>query len=278
MPRARPAAAGPQCGSPRLVAYPERDALAIAHVDCDAFYAAVEKRDNPNLIDQPVIVGGGHRGVVSTACYIARTYGVRSAMPMFKACAYVRARVIRPNMPKYAEIGRAIRARMLELTPLVEPLSIDEAFVDLSRDRASAWPQPPRHAGAFCRSNRSRNRDQRLDRAKLLQVPRQACSDLDKPRGLALIGRAEAQDFLAPRPVGIIWGVGAKMQRVLTRGLRSIGDLRRIGGRELSAASVPRGGGYINWPTASIAQRESAKTDEKPVERDDLRARHGQAR
>ncbi len=121
------------CGSPRLLRHKERDTLAIAHVDCDAFFAAVEKRDNPSLADKPVIIGGGKRGVVSTCCYVARTYGVRSAMPMFKALeACPHAVVITPDMEKYRIAGREVRQLMLELTPLVEPVSIDEAFLDLS--------------------------------------------------------------------------------------------------------------------------------------------------
>src|SRR5499426_2928290 len=121
------------CGSPRLVRHNELGRLAIAHVDCDAFYATIEKRDDPSLADQPVIVGGGQRGVVLTCCYVARTYGVRSAMPMFEArrlCPH--ATIVRPRMEKYAEVGRAVRAHMRDLTPLVEPVSIDEAFMDLS--------------------------------------------------------------------------------------------------------------------------------------------------
>src|SRR3712207_6171060 len=122
-----------RCGSPRLLRHPERDRLSVAHVDCDSFFAAVEKRDDPSLIDKPVIVGGGKRGVVATACYVARTYGVRSAMPMFKALkACPQAVVIKPNMEKYKVAGRAVRELMLELTPLVEPVSIDEAFLDLT--------------------------------------------------------------------------------------------------------------------------------------------------
>src|SRR5215470_16386861 len=121
------------CGSPRLLRHAEIDTLAIAHVDCDAFYATIEKRDDPRLADKPVIVGGGQRGVVLTACYVARTFGVRSAMPMFEArrlCPH--ATVVRPRMEKYAQVGRAVRAHMRDLTPLVEPVSIDEAFMDLS--------------------------------------------------------------------------------------------------------------------------------------------------
>src|SRR5215207_6518460 len=121
------------CGSPRLLTHPERDSLAIAHIDCDAFFAAIEKRDDPSLSDKPVIVGGGKRGVVATACYVARTYGIRSAMPMFKALkACPHAVVIPPDIDKYSRVGREVRRLMLELTPLVEPVSIDEAFLDLS--------------------------------------------------------------------------------------------------------------------------------------------------
>src|SRR5690606_9861773 len=121
------------CGGPRLVRHHEIDELTIAHLDCDAFYAAIEKRDNPELREKPVIVGGGRRGVVATACYIARIHGVGSAMPMFKALERCPdAVVIRPDMEKYASVGREVRALMRELTPMVEPISIDEAFLDLS--------------------------------------------------------------------------------------------------------------------------------------------------
>src|SRR5215472_16213472 len=117
------------CGSPRLVRHRTLAALNLAHIDCDAFYATVEKRDNPELADKPVIIGGGKRGVVSAACYISRTYGVRSAMPMFKALDLCpSAIVIPPDMAKYVRVGREVRRAMQALTPLVEPLSIDEAF------------------------------------------------------------------------------------------------------------------------------------------------------
>ncbi|HEY5598300.1 MAG TPA: DNA polymerase IV, partial [Kiloniellales bacterium] len=140
------AARCPACGGRRLISHPELETLAIAHIDCDAFYAAVEKRDRPELRDRPVIVGGGRRGVVAAACYVARLRGVRSAMPMFQALkACPDAVVLRPDMAKYQTVGRRIREMMLELTPLVEPLSIDEAFLDLSGTEAL-------HGGAPARS------------------------------------------------------------------------------------------------------------------------------
>src|SRR6201994_1556523 len=121
------------CGGTRRVSHPELAALAIGHIDCDAFYATIEKRDDASLADKPLIIGGGRRGVVTTACYIARTFGVRSAMPMFEAkrlCPH--AAVVRPNMDKYATVSRQVRALMLDLTPQVEAISIDEAFMDLA--------------------------------------------------------------------------------------------------------------------------------------------------
>jgi len=133
----RAAAPCPACGSRRVVAHPDLFALSVAHVDCDAFYASVEKRDRPELLTKPVIVGGGKRGVVAACCYIARTRGVRSAMPMFKALsACPDAGVIKPDMAKYVTEGRRIRAMMEALTPLVQPLSIDEAVLDLAGTQA----------------------------------------------------------------------------------------------------------------------------------------------
>src|SRR5581483_7309697 len=152
----REAAAKParcaQCGSPRLVTHPELADLALAHLDCDAFYATIEKRRRPDLADRPVIVGGGARGVVLACCYVARLYGVRSAMPMFKALAACPdAVVIRPDMAAYREIGRAVRAEMRRLTPLVEPLSIDEAFLDLSGTAATHGIAPAQALAALAR-------------------------------------------------------------------------------------------------------------------------------
>ena len=217
------------CGSPRLVRHAELDRMSIAHVDCDAFYAAIEKRDNPSLADKPVIVGGGRRGVVATACYIARTHGVRSAMPMFEArrlCPH--AHVIRPDMAKYAKVGREVRALMTGLTPLVEPLSIDEAFLDLTGTERLHGMTP---ATALARFALSVERELGitvsigLSQNKFLA---KIASDLDKPRGFSVFAPAEAPAFLAPRPVTFIWGVGKAMAAVLAReGFRTIADLQR---------------------------------------------------
>ncbi len=136
----------PVCRSPRITSHPELTQLSIAHMDCDAFYASVEKRDNPALRDQPLIVGGGTRGVVSTCCYIARISGVRSAMPMFQALKLCpQAVVVKPRIAVYAEVSKQIRSLMEVLTPAIQPLSLDEAFLDLT-GTARLHGAPPR----FC--------------------------------------------------------------------------------------------------------------------------------
>jgi DNA polymerase-4 len=219
----------PACGSPRLVRHPELATLTIAHIDCDAFYATIEKRDDPALVDRPVIVGGGKRGVVSTCCYVARTYGVRSAMPMFKAldlCPH--AAVVKPNMSKYVEVGRAVRSRMLALTPQVEPLSIDEAFLDLTgTERLHGMSA----AKVLARFAVAVERDLGITVSIGLSANKflaKIASDLDKPRGFAVLGQEDALAFLAPWPVGFIWGVGAvSAAKLAADGYRIIADLQR---------------------------------------------------
>jgi DNA polymerase-4 len=220
------------------------ETLGIAHVDCDAFYAAVEKRDDPALRDRPLIVGGGRRGVVSTCCYIARTYGVRSAMPMFKARALCPdAVVIRPDMAKYAKVGRDVRERMRALTPLVEPLSIDEAFLDLSGTQALHRASPAAVLARFCAEVEAEvgiTVSIGLSYCKFLA---KVASDLDKPRGFAVIGRAEAAEFLRDKPVGLIWGIGRVAQeRLAADGLRRIGDITARGEAALLRAHGAEGG------------------------------------
>ena len=189
----------PRCASPRLVRHPEIAVLTLAHLDCDAFYAAVEKRDNPELANRPVIVGGGRRGVVSAACYVARTYGIHSAMPMFKALkACPDAVVVRPDMEKYARVGREVRQLMLETTPLVEPISVDEAFLDLAGTERLHRASAAQTLAALARRIEDEigvSASIGLSYNKFLA---KVASDLDKPRGFAVIGRAEALDFLAP--------------------------------------------------------------------------------
>jgi DNA polymerase IV len=248
----QPAARCAACGSPRVIAHAEIATLAIAHVDCDAFYATIEKRDAPDLRDQPVIVGGGTRGVVSAACYIARTFGVRSAMPMFKARRLCpQAVVVRPDMAKYVAVGREVRRLMLELTPQVEPLSIDEAFMDLTGTERLHRMIAAKSLARFAT---------RVEQAIGITVSiglsvnkflAKIASDLDKPRGFAVLGGAEARAFLAAKPVGFIWGVGKATQARLARdGFFTIADLaaatqselaRRYGAEGLRLARLARG-------------------------------------
>ncbi|WP_445488667.1 DNA polymerase IV [Rhodopseudomonas sp. RCAM05734] len=223
------------CGSPRLLRHRALPALTMAHIDCDAFYATVEKRDNPDLADRPVIIGGGKRGVVSAACYIARTYGVRSAMPMFKALELCpSAAVVRPDMAKYVRVGREVRRAMQALTPLVEPLSIDEAFLDLAGTQGLHGMIPAKVLARFAGQV---ERDVGITVSVGLSVNKflaKIASDLDKPRGFAAIDQADACAMLTERPVGFIYGVGpATAERLSQRGFRKIGDLQRADEVEL---------------------------------------------
>lgn len=224
------------CGGTRRLSHPELHDLSIAHVDCDAFYASVEKRDNPDLRDKPVIVGGGRRGVVSAACYHARIYGIRSAMPMFKALQLCpNAVVVKGSMDKYAYEGRRIRNLMNELTPLVEPLSIDESFLDLSGTERLHGRSPAQSliqlqnrilttVGVTVSVGLSYN--------KFLA---KTASDLDKPNGFAVLGTSDAQDFLAQQSVGFIFGIGpAFASKLEAAGLRTIADVRRWSDKKLA--------------------------------------------
>lgn len=218
------------CGSPRVLRHPELSRLSIAHIDCDAFYASVEKRDNPDLRDKPVIIGGGKRGVVSTACYIARVHGVRSAMPMFKALAACpQAIVIKPDMEKYVRVGKEVRQLMLELTPLVEPLSIDEAFLDLSGTERLHHATPAFSLARFAKRVESEigiSVSAGLSYCKFLA---KIASDMEKPRGFSVIGEAEALTYLAGLPVTKIWGVGKAFEETLARdGITMISQLQTM--------------------------------------------------
>ncbi|WP_374570917.1 DNA polymerase IV [Phenylobacterium sp.] len=223
------------CGSPRMVVHEELGRLSIAHMDCDAFYASVEKRDRPELRDQAVIVGGGKRGVVTTCCYIARISGVRSAMPMFQALrACPHAVVIKPDFPKYRAESKRIMALMAELTPLVQPLSLDEAWMDLSgTERLHGAPPALTLARLQARIEAQIGITVSIGLAPNKFLAKIA-SDLDKPRGFSVIGAAEAQAFLAPRPVNILPGVGPAMVKSLNgAGLFTVGDLARAEAKRL---------------------------------------------
>lgn len=223
------------CRSPRLLRHPELGTLAIAHIDCDAFYATIEKRDQPALADQPVIVGGGKRGVVAAACYVARTFGVKSAMPMFEAlrlCPH--AHVIRPDMAKYSKVGREVRRLMLELTPLVEPLSIDEAFLDLSGTERLHGMTPAKALARFAGDVEKKVGISVSIGLSCNKFLAKIASDLDKPRGFAVLGASEAAAFLAPKPVSFIYGVGkAGASRYARDGFRLIADLQRASESDL---------------------------------------------
>ncbi len=219
----------PACRNPRVVAHPELYDLNIAHMDCDAFYASVEKRDNPALRDKPVIVGGSMRSVVAAACYIARIKGVKSAMPMHKALKLCpEAVVVRPRMEVYEEIHTRIVELMRGITPAVEAISIDEAYMDLSgTERLHRAPPAAMLARLIERMRVELGIPGSigLSHNKLLA---KIASDLDKPRGFAVIGRAETLDFLADKPVGILWGVGRKMTKHLERmGIDTVGQVRK---------------------------------------------------
>jgi DNA polymerase IV len=223
------------CGSPRLARHVELDTLTIAHIDCDAFYATIEKRDDPSLVDKPVIVGGGKRGVVAACCYVARTFGIRSAMPMFEALRRCpNAVVVRPNMAKYVKAGREVRKAMFALTPLVEPLSIDEAFLDLTGTQRLHGMSA---AKALARFAIEIERDIGITVSIGLSANKflaKIASDMDKPRGFAVLGQSEAAEFLSTKPVGFIYGVGAvSAAKLSSDGFRLIADLQKADPHDL---------------------------------------------
>ncbi|SHF59135.1 DNA polymerase-4 [Pseudosulfitobacter pseudonitzschiae] len=206
-------------------------------MDCDAFYASVEKRDNPALEGKPLIIGGGRRGVVSTACYVARIRGVRSAMPMFQALKLCPdAIIVKPRMAAYVEASRAIRAMMEDLTPAIQPLSLDEAFMDLSGTQRMHGAPPAVMLARLIRRMRSElglTGSIGLSHNKFLA---KIASDLDKPHGFSVIGKAETESFLHDKPVRLIWGVGTAAQASLDKaGIRSFADLKRWDKQDLIA-------------------------------------------
>ena len=203
-------------------------------MDCDSFYASVEKRDRPELIDKPVIIGWGRRGVVSTACYIARIRGVHSAMPIYRALKLCPdAVIIKPRMKLYADISLKIRKMMLELTPAVEPISLDEAFLDLSGTQRLHKKSPAVVLAEL--TNRMKNDlgltgSIGLSHNKFLA---KIASDLNKPNGFSIIGKKETEKFLSNKPVNILWGVGAGTKEKLeAMGIKTLSDLLRWDDRD----------------------------------------------
>jgi DNA polymerase-4 len=258
------------CGGVRIVRHKELFELAIGHVDCDAFYASVEKRDRPELRDQPVIVGGGSRGVVTTCCYVARLYGVRSAMPMFKARALCpQAVVIRPDMAKYVAVSRRIRALMEALTPLVQPLSIDEAVLDLSGTERVHGAPPAVVLNRFARRVEAEIGVSVSIGLAANRLLAKLAAERGKPRGFSVFG-AEAASALAPEPVGVLPGVGpALAKRLAGLGLTTIGQLaaldergavRRLGADGPALAARARGEDARHVSTERDTKSISAET------------------
>lgn len=240
----------PACGGREFVSHPELNQLSIAHLDCDSFYASVEKRDNPTLVDKPVLVGGQKRGVVMAACYVARRYGVHSAMPMFQALrACPDAVVVKPDMAKYGRIGRDIRRMMRDVTPLVEPVSIDEAFLDLTgteRLHGGSPAQTLLRLSSDISAQHGITVSIGLSHNKFLA---KLSSGLNKPSGFTVIGRNETVTFLKSQPVSRIWGVGKVLQRRLERdGITQIGQLQ-----EISAEALTRRYGEIGKRIAGLS-------------------------
>ena len=191
--------------------------LTIAHIDCDSFYASIEKRDNPDLLDKPVIVGGERRGVVAAACYVARQHGIRSAMPSFKAkqlCPDVT--IIKPRMDHYVSVSRQIREMMISLTPQIEPLSIDEAFLDLSGTHLLHKASP---AEMLMRLQQKIKQDIGITVSVGLAANKslaKLASDQGKPDGFFILNQDKAAAWLADKPVSIIYGIGKKAAQKLT--------------------------------------------------------------
>ena len=218
------------CNSLKIINHNEIEKLNIAHVDCDAFYASIEKRDNPNYKNTPIIIGGGKRGVVATACYIARTKGVKSAMPMYKALKLCpEAIIIKPNMQKYKIASDKIIKIMREMTPLVEPLSLDEAFLDLSGTTRLHKKIP-----AVILAELSKKIIEKVGISVSVGLSynkflAKICSDIDKPRGFSIINKKEASNFLKDKPVEVLWGVGKTLKNKLNNdGIKTIGQIKEM--------------------------------------------------
>ena len=231
-------AACKECGSVRRVAHAELFSLDVAHIDCDAFYASVEKRDNPSLADKPLIIGGtSGRGVVTTACYIARRFGPRSAMPMFKALQLCPdAVVLKPDMAKYKAVSNEIRDIFRSATPVIEPVSLDEAYLDLSDDVRTSCAPPAHLLADIARRVEAEVGITVSVGLSYNKFIAKLASDLDKPHGFSVIGRGEARRFLASLPVGRLHGVGkATEEKMIRRGITTVAQLQALPEEQLIA-------------------------------------------
>lgn len=223
----------------------------ILHIDMDAFYASVEERDNPSLVGKPVIVGGSAegRGVVAAANYEARKFGVHSAMPAARAkrqCPH--AVFIKPRIDYYASVSRQIRDIFEQFTPLVEPLSLDEAFLDATGSESIFGP-----SAEIGRQIKQRILTELKLVASVGGAPNKfvakIASDLNKPDGFCVVESDEVQSFLDPLPVGRLWGVGKVTGQVFERlAIRTIGQLRQMPLDTLNDLFGPTGEHY--WQLA----------------------------
>jgi DNA polymerase-4 len=272
MSRGRVAPAGPPSGAPG-----DDTGCTVLHVDMDAFYASVEVRRRPELRGLPVIVGGaGGRGVVTSATYEARRFGVHSAMPMTRARRLCpEAVIVSPDFDEYAATSRAVMAVFRSVTPLVEPISLDEAFLDV--------------AGAVRRLGSPARIGEQI-RARVLDEQRITCSvgvaptkfvaklasARCKPDGLLVVPREGVLEFLHPLPVAALWGVGERTEETLLRfGLRTVGDIAAVPRATLEATLGAAAGAHLHalaWgrdersvvphePDKSIGAEETFATD-----------------
>ena len=242
----KPPVSCPKCSSSDVRVNDDIFQLSIAHLDCDSFYASVEKRDNPELAHKPVMVGGENRGVVAAACYIARQYGVKSAMPTFQAkrlCPDIT--IIKPRMDHYVSVSQKIRQMMLELTPLIEPLSIDEAFLDLSGTEILHKASP---AESLMRLQKKIKEEVGITVSIGLAATKSLAklsSDQDKPDGFFILNEAEAEMWLHDKPVSILYGVGkSAAKRLSDAGITSCGALKQAD-KALVTALLGKQAGFI---------------------------------
>lgn len=265
-----------QGGADRSLPLADDAGCHVLHVDMDAFYAMVELLDHPDLVGTPVIVGGGTRGVVLSATYEARALGVHSAMPMSRARRVCpQATVLTPHHDRYSDISRAVRAIFDDVTPVVEPLSLDEAFLDIS--------------GAIRRLGSATSIGETI-RARVADEQGITCSvgiattkfvaklatNRAKPDGMFVVPADGVVAFLHPLPVGALWGVGGKTEEQLHRlGLRTVADIAHTPERTLQRALGPSAGAHLfalSWgrddrrvvpeaPDRSIGAEETFGTD-----------------